>query len=492
MTHHRHARSEPMAGPVPIPASHRKGWTLILAALGLFMVALDTFVVTTALPVLRVDLGASLSDLEWTVNAYNLAFACLLLTGAALGDRFGRRRMFMVGLIVFTTASAMAALSPSVTALIAARALQGAGAAVVMPLTLTLISEAFPAEKRGMAVGLWGGIAGLAVAAGPVVGGAVVDGIDWHWIFWLNVPIGLAVIPLAGRRLSESFGPRPQLDMVGLVLAGLGLLGLTWGLVRSTAVGWQSVEVVAALAAGAALVSLFLVWERRARYPMLPLVLFRSRGFSTANAVSFFMFFGMVGALFLMPQFLQTALGNSPLQAGVRMLPWTATPILIAPLAGSLADRYGNRPFMALGMALQAIGLGWVALIARPDMGYLELGVALTIAGIGTSMCFPTVANAVVGAVPPPEVGVASGTNSTMRELGGVFGVGVLAAVFTHQNVYASPPAFIDRFQLALWVAVALSAVGIVAALLAPGRAREPRTVAAASPSALALAVEAE
>jgi EmrB/QacA subfamily drug resistance transporter len=472
--------------------SQRKGWTLVLASLGLFMVALDTFVVATALPVLRVDLGASLSDLEWTVNAYNLSFACLLLTGAALGDRFGRRRMFAVGLVVFTAASVAAALSPSVTALIAARALQGAGAAVVMPLTLTLISEAFPAEKRGMAVGLWGGIAGLAVAAGPVLGGAVIDGIDWHWIFWLNVPIGLAIIPLATLRLSESFGPRPHLDIIGLLLAGAGLLGLTWGLVRSTTVGWGSVEVIATLAAGATLVGLFLAWERRARSPMLPLELFRKRGFSTANAVSFFMFFGMVGALFLMPQFLETALGNSPLDAGIRMLPWTATPMVIAPIAGALADRYGNRPFMALGMALQAIGLGWVALVAKPGMGYLELGVALTIAGVGTSMCFPTVANAVVGSVPPDEVGVAAGANSTLRELGGVFGVAVLAAVFTHQGVYTSPPAFIDRFQLALWVAVGLSAIGVVAALLAPGRAQPQRAVTSASQSALVLAIECE
>ena len=427
-----------------VPMAQRKAWTLVLASLGLFMVALDTFVVTTALPVLRVDLGASLSDLEWTVNAYNFSFACLLLTGAALGDRFGRRRMFTLGLVLFTAASAAAALSPSVTGLIAARALQGAGAAVVMPLTLTLISEAFPAEKRGMAVGLWGGIAGLAVAAGPVVGGAVIDGIDWHWIFWLNVPIGLLVIPLAARRLSESYGPRPQLDLIGLVLAGAGLLGLTWGLVRSTTVGWGSAEVIAALTAGVILVGAFLAWERRAPSPMLPLALFRRRGFSVANAVSFFMFFGMVGALFLIPQFFQTALGNSPLDAGIRMLPWTATPMVIAPIAGGLADRYGNRPFMAIGMALQAIGLGWVALVARPGMGYLELGLALTVAGVGTSMCFPTVANAVVGSVPPEEVGVASGTNSTLRELGSVFGVAVLAAVFTHQGVYTSPPAFIE------------------------------------------------
>jgi len=463
--------------------AHRKGWTLVLASLGLFMVALDTLVVTTALPVLRVDLGASLGDLEWTVNAYNLAFACLLLTGAALGDRFGRRRMFSLGLLGFTVASAAAALSPSVGALIAARAVQGAGAAVVMPLTLTLISEAFPAEKRGAAIGLWGGIAGLAVAAGPLVGGAVVDGIDWHWIFWLNVPIGLILAPLASRLLRESFGPRPKLDPAGVVLASAGLASLTWGLVRANSVGWGSAEVVSTLLGGALVIGAFLAWERRAANPMLPLQLFRSRAFSSANGVSFFMYAGLFGALFLMAQFLQTALGNSPLRAGLLILPWTATPMLVAPLAGALADRFGNRPFMLLGLTLQALGLGWVALIAKPGMGYLELSVALTVAGVGTSLCFPTVANAVAGSVPQQEIGVASGTNSTLRELGGVFGVAVLAAVFTRHGVYSSPQAFVDGFRPALLVGAALTGLGVFAGLA--GRERSP--LARAVP---ALAVE--
>ena len=470
------------------PTNPHRGWTLAIASLGLFMVALDTLVVTTALPVLRVDLGAGLSDLEWTVNVYNLAFACFLLTGAALGDRFGRRRMFAVGLAVFTAASAAAALSPNVGALIAARAVQGTGAALVMPLTLTLISAAFPAEKRGAAIGLWGGIAGLAVAAGPVVGGGVIDGLDWHWIFWLNVPIGVALIPLGLARLTESYGPRPELDLRGLALSAAGLLGVTWGLVRANTVGWGSVEVVATLAAGAALVAVFLAWERRARNPMLPLALFRERGFSSANAVSFFMYAGLFGALFLMAQFLQTALCYSPLQAGIRLLPWTATPMVIAPIAGGLADRFGNRPFMILGLTMQAVGLGWVALIAKPDIGYLELGIALTIAGVGTSLCFPTVANAVMGSVPPQEAGVASGTNSSLRELGGVFGVAVLAAVFTRHGVYASPSAFVDGFQPALVVGAALTAVGIVAAVLAPGRSRP----AVAAAPGLAYAAEAD
>jgi EmrB/QacA subfamily drug resistance transporter len=461
----------------------KQRWTLVLASLGVFMTALDTLVVTTALPVLRTDLGASLTDLEWTVNSYNLSFACLLLTGAALGDRFGRRRMFAIGIAAFTVASAAAALSPSVGALIAARTLQGAGAAIVMPLTLTLISEAFPAQKRGVAIGLWGGITGLAVASGPVVGGAIADGISWQWIFWLNVPVGLVLVPLALGRLSESFGPRPELDPVGLGLAGAGALGVTWGIVRGNMVGWGSVEIVASLLGGVALIGAFLAWERRARSPMIPLALFRNRGFASANAVSFFMLAALFGVLFLMAQFLQTALGHSPLETGLRLLPWTAAPVVIAPLAGALADRYGNRPFMTAGLALQAIGLGWVALIAEPGMGYGQLGLALSVAGVGISMCFPTVANAVMGSVPPSEAGVASGTNSMVRELGGVLGVAVLASVFARDGVYDSPQTFVDGFTQALWVGVGLSAVGAAAALLAPGRRRGDRVSPVAQPA---------
>src|SRR5690242_4461269 len=323
--------------------TNNKRWTIILASLGVFMTALDTLVVSTSLPALRLGLHASLQSLEWTVNAYNLAFACFLLTGAALGDRFGRRRMYTVGLAVFTAASAAAALSPSAAALVAARALQGAGAAIVFPLTLTLISEAFPAEKRGAAIGLWGGITGLGVAIGPVVGGAVVDGLGWHWIFWLNVPVGIALIPLAATRLTESFGPHSQLDIRGLVLAATAAFGLTWGLIRANAAGWDSVEVIGSLGAGVALGAAFLAWERRAETPMIPVGLFRERTFASANAVSLLMYAGLFGALFLMSQFFQSCLGYSPLQAGIRLLPWSLPPMFIAPIAGALADRYGNR-----------------------------------------------------------------------------------------------------------------------------------------------------
>jgi EmrB/QacA subfamily drug resistance transporter len=451
-----------ITGPSRLP---KPAWTLVLASLGLFMVALDNMVVTLALPALRASLHGSLADLEWTVNAYLLSFACWLLTGAALGDRFGRRRMFCAGLAVFTAASAWAALSPTVGMLIAARAAQGAGAALVMPLTLTLISEAFPPEKRGMAIGLWGGIAGLAVAGGPVIGGAVVQGLSWHWIFWLNVPVGLAVIPLAAWRLRESFGPRARLDLPGLVLAGAGFLGLTWGLVRAGTAGWASGEVIGALTAGAALVAAFIGWERRARAPMLPLALFRRVRFTAANGVSFFMNASVFGTLFLMAQFLQSAQHYTPLQAGIRMLPWTAAAMVSSPIAGRLADRYGNRPFITAGLLLQAAGLAWIAAVAAPGLGYAELGAALTVAGVGIGLVYPTVATEVMTSVPAPQIGVASGTNSALRELGGVFGVAVLASVFARPGVYISPAIFVQGLTAALWAGAAFSAAGALIAL---------------------------
>jgi EmrB/QacA subfamily drug resistance transporter len=428
------------------------------------MSALDNMVVTTAIPVIRVSLHTGLPELEWTLNAYILSFACFLLTGAALGDRFGRRRIFCLGLTLFTAASAVAALAPSIGLLIAARALQGAGAALVLPLSLTLITDAFPEEKRPAAIGIWGGIAGLAVAGGPVIGGAVVQGLNWHWIFWLNVPVGLVLIPLSLFQLRESFGPRPRLDVVGLLLAGAGFLGLTWGLVRANTVGWSSTEVIGSLVAGTVLVGLFLMWEQRARTPMLSLELFRRSRFTTANGTSFFMYIGLFGTLFLMSQFFQTAQHCSPLQTGLRLLPWTAAAMVVSPIAGKLAASYGNRPFMVFGLLLQAVGLGWFAAIATAHLGYLELGLALGVAGIGIGMVFPTVSTEIVASVPPEEIGVANGTNSALRELGGVFGVAILAAVFTRPGVYVSPDVFVDGFKHAVWVGAGFSVIGAVVA----------------------------
>src|SRR5687767_7700541 len=327
-------------------------WTFVITSVALFMATLDNLVVTTALPVIRTDLGASIEDLEWTVNAYTLTFAVFLLTGAALGDRFGRRRLFVIGLGIFTAASVAAALAPSVEALIVARAVQGLGGAIVTPLTLTILSAAVPAEKRGVALGAWGGIGGLAVALGPLVGGAVVEGISWQWIFWLNVPIGLVLIPLAYRRLTESRGPNTALDLPGLALGSAGLFGVVWGFVRAGGQGWTSTEVVASFALGVLGVLAFVLWELRTSAPMLPMRFFKNRTFAAANAASLFMFFGMFGSIFLLAQFLQTVQGYGPLDAGLRILPWTVMPIFIAPIAGALSDRIGGRPLMATGPAL--------------------------------------------------------------------------------------------------------------------------------------------
>src|SRR5262245_32217014 len=370
-------------------------WTFAITSIALFMVSLDNLVVTTALPVIRTDLGASLEQLEWTVNAYTLTFAVLLLTGAALGDRFGRRRMFAVGLTIFTLGSVAAALAPSVEALNLARAAQGLGGAIVMPLTLTILSAAVPPERRGLALGAWGGIGGLAVAFGPVVGGAVVEGIAWQWIFWLNVPIGLVLVPLALTRLQETTGPGGRLDLPGVGLASAGLFGIVWGLVRGNAEGWTSPEIVAALGIGALLTIAFLVWEHRAPAPMLPLRFFRSRAFALGNVSSLFMFFRMFGSIFLLAQFFQSVQGYSPLESGLRILPWTLMPMFIAPIAGALSDRIPPKLILGTGLSLQAIALAWIATVSTPTTPYADLVAPFVVAGVGMALFFAPMANVV-------------------------------------------------------------------------------------------------
>jgi MFS family permease len=407
------------------------------------MVALDALVVTTALSTIRLDLGASIANLEWTVNAYSLSFAVLLMTAAALGDRYGRRRLFAAGLGLFVAASAACALAPGVGWLIAARAVQGAGAALVMPLSLALLSAAFPPERRAWAMGIFSGVTGIAVLGGPLVGGAIAQGISWQWIFWLNVPIGLLVIPLVLRRMDESFGPRAGLD-----------------------------EVVGALVAGALLLVAFVAWELRAREPMLPMGLFRSRAFSSGNAANFFMVASLYGAVFFMAQFLQTAKGYGPLGAGLRLMPWTATLFVVAPIAGSLVSRIGERPLITAGLLLQGGGLAWIASIAGPHMAYSSLVPPLMLAGCGVSMAMPASQNVVMNAVGPDAIGKASGTFNMVRQLGGVFGIAILVAVFTGGGGYASAQAFTDGFTPALGVSAALSLAGAVAGATLPGRRR--------------------
>jgi EmrB/QacA subfamily drug resistance transporter len=447
-------------------------WVLALASVASLMVALDTLVVSTALSTIRLDLGASIEQLEWTVNAYNLSFAVLLMTAAGLGDRFGRRRLFAAGLGLFVAASAACALAPDIGWLIVARAVQGAGAAFVMTLALALVSAAFPPERRGSALGVFFGVTGLAVGSGPVVGGAIAEGLAWEWIFWLNVPIGLLLIPLVLSRIEESFGGDTGIDVPGLALVTGGALGIVWGLVRGNSAGWDSVEVVASLAAGVVLAVAFVAWELRAREPMLPMRFFRSRAFSAGNAAIFCLFGSLFTAVYFLAQFLQTGLDYGPLGAGVRLVPWTATLTVCAPIAGMLADRLGARPFMVAGLLLQAFGMGWIALIAEPGLAYSQMVLPLIIGGAGVSMAIPAAQNAVVGSVPVEAIGKAAGTNSTMRELGGVFGIAISVAVFAGAGSYASAQAFTDGFAPAIAVSAALALVGALAGACLPGRRR--------------------
>ena len=446
-----------------------RAWVLVLASVASFMVALDALVVSTALSTIRLHLGASIEELEWTVNAYTLSFAVLLMTGAALGDRFGRRRLFVAGLGLFVAASAACALAPNVGWLIAARAIQGCGAALVMPLAVTQLSAVFPPEQRGRALGAFSGVTGLAVLSGPVVGGAITQGLAWQWIFWLNVPIGLLVMPLALRRMPESFGPRTSLDMGGLVLVTGAALGVVWGLVRGNSAGWGSLEVITTLVGGSGLAVAFVAWERRARVPMLPLRFFRSRAFSAGNAAGFLFFASLYGSAFFLAQFLQTALGYGPLGAGLRLLPLTAILFVTAPIAGVLVNRFGERTLMVGGLLLQAIAMAWIGLIARPGLAYPELIAPLFIAGFGAA-AIPAGQNAVVSSVAAAEIGKASGTFNMLRQLGAAFGVALLAAVFAGVGSFHSAQAFTNGFAPAMGVCAALSLVGAITAMALPGR----------------------
>jgi len=465
-------------------------WTLVLTSLAFFMVALDTLVVVTALPAIQRDLHANLSLLEWTINAFTLAFAAGIITAAALGDRVGRRRIFAIGLGLFTLTSAACALAPTTGLLIAARAVQGLGAAMVMPVSLTILASAFPPERRGAIVGIYGGIGGLAIASGPLVGGAITQGLDWHWIFWVNVPIGVIATLLARLQLAESRGPSTRLDLLAAALMSGGASAIVWGLIRAGEVGWGNGQVVASLIVGALLIVGFLAWERRATHPMLPLRLFASRGFAAANVTAFLMAGAISAAAFLIAQYFQLALGYSPLATGLRLLPWTATPLLIAPLAGLLSDRIGARPVLVVGMLLQGVGLAWIALSAATGAtaSYAGFVVPLIVAGVGISMALPIAATAVVSAVSPHDMGKASGVNSTLQRFGGAFAIALAAAVFTANGHLGTAASFTSGFRPALAVVAALSGLGAITALGVNGRRRTRPTAQADMAQAVAVA----
>jgi EmrB/QacA subfamily drug resistance transporter len=457
-----------------------KRWVLALTSAGSLMAVLDALAVATALNTMRIDLHASIEALEWTMNAYNLSFAVLLLTGAALGDRFGRRRMFVAGLVLFVAASAACALAGSAGWLIGARAVQGAGAALVMPIAMALLSATFPPQERAKALGIFSGVTGLALIVGPMLGGAIAQGAAWQWIFWINIPIGLIVIPLAHRRIPESFGAGTVVDGAGVVLVTGAALGLVFGLMQGNVAGWGSPEVLAALGAGLVLAAGFVVWELRAQAPMVPMRLFGARAFSSGVGACFLYSAGMYGVLFFLPQFLQTAQGYGPIGAGLRLLPWTATLFVVAPVAGGLVNRIGERPLIVAGLVLQAVGTAWIAVIAAPDLAFVKLVAPLILSGAGVSMAMPAAQNAVLNSVARPEVGKASGVFNMFRFLGGVTGIAIAVAVFTAVGGFGSANAFTAGFVAATGVSATLSLLGAVTGLWQPARLQVATEPAAA------------
>jgi EmrB/QacA subfamily drug resistance transporter len=467
-------------------ASTTQRWVLGLASVASLMITLDALVVTTALNTIRTSLGASVEALEWTVNAYTLSFAVLMMTGAALGERLGRRRIFIAGLSLFTTATAACARASDIAWLIAARAVQGAGGAMITPLAMSLVSSAFPPQQRAKAMGIFTGVMGLGILGGPVVGGAISQALSWEWIFWLNVPIGLILIPLIRIRIEESERQPARLDLGGVVLVTAAALGLVWGLVRGNTSGWASAEVVSSLIGGVVLTAAFVAWEQRFRAPMLPMGLFRDRTFRASNASGFFLFASNFSSLFLLAQYFQTALGYSPLDAGLRMLPWTATVFAVAPAAGSMVARVGARRLMVGGMLMQAGGMGAIALLVSSGAPYPALIAPLVIAGSGISTAMPASQNAVVSAVPPDAIGKASGAYNTLRQLGGVFGVATVVSVFAGTGSYATVASFTDGFIPAIGVSSALSVAAALAGLAMPRRQRRS-TMVEMAPSAAAV-----
>ncbi|RAS62593.1 EmrB/QacA subfamily drug resistance transporter [Lentzea atacamensis] len=449
--------------PADVPAAEersRRTWVLAITSIASLLVVLDALVVATALTAIRTDLGASITDLEWTVNGYGLSFAVLLMTAAAAGDRWGRRRVFAAGVALFTLASLVCAVAPDVETLIAARVVQGAGAAFIMPLALALLSAAFPPALRPRALGVFGSVSGVAVPLGPLVGGAVVEGVSWPWIFWINVPLGVALLVLALTRVEESRGPDRTLDLPGLLLAGAGTFGLMWALVQGGSVGWAVAGLVA--------IGLFVAWQRRAAHPMLPLHLFRSRRFAAANVVIFFHWASAFGVLFFIAQFVQEALGYGPLAAGLALAPWGLTTVIVPQWVGRSVGRFGERPFIVAGLGLHSLAMVWIALVAHPAAGYAAIAAPLVLSGTGIAMCLPAVQSAVLTSVAPQFLGKASGAFSAMRQLGGAFGVAVLVVGFTAAGSYATPEEFSNGFTSAVLTGAGLAAAGALAGAVIP------------------------
>ena len=459
-------------------SQRRPAWLIIISlSIPMFMASLDNLVVTNALPVIGADLHASIEQLTWTVNAYTLTFASCILMSSALADRFGRRRIFLSGIFIFTAASAWCGVSSDINTLIIARAIQGFGASAIVPLSLALISTSVPERMRAAAIGIWGGVSGLGIAVGPLIGGAVVEGMNWHSIFWLNVPISVICMALIWYTIDESYGRPQPLDFLGLILAGVGLFGLTYSIVRGNDAGWTSAEVLTGLIGGVALIVIFIWWESHAASPLLPLRLFSNRSFSMANIVGFLFFFGIFGAIFILIQFLQVVQGANPLEAGLMTMPWTLAPFVVSPLTGLLTSRVGTRPVIVVGMALMSIGLLWSGIILDPSVEYIHFVPPFMAAGVGMSLVFAPIAAATLQGMAPEDRATASGTNMTVRQVGVALGVATLTAIFTALNGVLSPTGFTDAASPAILTDAAVMMLGTFAAFFLPKHVRAEEKV---------------
>jgi EmrB/QacA subfamily drug resistance transporter len=442
-----------------------QAWTLGVAGTGSFMVVLDLLAVSTALPEIHSNLHASVGTLAWTVNAYTLSFAVLLVTAATLGDRWGRRNLYAGGLALFALSSAACALAPDIATLLAARVVQGAGAAVIMPLALALLNAAFPAQRRGWAMGIYGSITGLGTVAGPVLGGALTQALSWRWIFWINVPVGLLTVGAVLRFVADSRGARRPVDPLALLLATVSVLGIVWAVIRAATAGWSDRAVLGALAIGLVALGALLAWQRRAAHPMIPLRLFRDGAFSAGNAAIFAQNASLTATVFFTAQFFQDGQGQGPLSAGLRLLPVGAVPLLTAARSGAMADRFGPRPLVLAGLTLQAGGIAALAWLGAPHRSYLVLVGPLILLAAGLTMALPALTKAVVGSVEPGDIGVASGLFTTLRQLGGAFGVAAATTAFTAAGGYRGPASVASGYDGAMYVAAVLGVLGAFTAL---------------------------
>ncbi len=409
---------------------NRKWWTLGSVAFGLFMIMLDNTVVNVALPSIERDLHITISELEWVVTAYALTFAALLITGGKLADLYGRRRIFIVGLVVFTLSSLACGLAPSAGFLIGARAVQGTGAALMNPATLSIITATFPPKERGQAIGIWAGVSALALAIGPLCGGLIVDNINWNWIFFVNVPVGAAGIVVSRLVIPESrdTSHEQSIDLPGLATSGLGLFALSYALIEGNRHGWTSPEIVGLFAAAVVLLVGFVLLEHHQRLPMLDLSLFRIGAFAGANVVAMLVSLGMFGVFFFVSLYVQNILGYSPTKAGAIFLPMTVLIIVVAPIAGRMSDRIGSRWLMAVGMAIVGTSL---LLYQRVGVhsDFWTLLPAMLLGGVGMAMTMSPMTSAAMGAVPVDKAGVGSGVLNSFRQVGGSLGIALIGAI---------------------------------------------------------------